>query len=133
MRKRVSTEDFVAISDLWGRFCWLVDEGQVDEWGDMWAEDGVATGAGPNPLVGREALKSIPRAFAESGGKMRHMVGNLHCDYGETENIVIARFYNFGTNWVKGGSFGAIAICQATLVRDGHDWKIKRNDVRILM
>ena len=133
MGKRVSIEDHVAISDLWGRYCWLIDEGRADEWVALWTEDGVFADFGPNPMVGSEALKSMSIGFAASGGKSRHMAGNLHCDYGENENIVIARFYNLVTDWAKGGSFKLMGICQATLVRDGHGWKIKRNDVRMLM
>lgn len=132
MGKRVSTEDHVAISDLMGRYCWLIDDGLADEWAALWTEDGVFAGFGPNPLVGREALKALPRGAGASGGKSRHLVGNLHCNYGETENIVIARFYSLVTDWTKGGSFKVLGICQATLVRDGDGWKIQRNEVRLL-
>jgi len=45
------------------------------------------TGFGPEPLVGREALKAIPASsFALSGGAMRHAYANLYLDYGESRD-----------------------------------------------
>lgn len=130
MTQRVSVEDYIAISDFWGRYCWMVDENRADEWVALWTEDGVFTGMGPEPLVGREALRAIPAAsFAQSGGAMRHAYANLYLDYGETKDVVIAHLYNMVTNWKSGGAFQVMAVCKATLVRDGDGWKVKRNDV----
>jgi hypothetical protein len=87
----------------------------------------------PEPLVGREQLKVVPRRSMSAGaGLMRHVAANLHCRYGETRDLVHARLYNYVTNWSKGGAPVVMAVCNAILVRDGDDWKMKRNDARML-
>ena len=93
------------------------------------------SGTSPQPIVGREALKMVPRLSFENsdGGKMRHLIGSLHCDYAENKDVVRARFYNFVSNWMAGGSFVTLAVCEATLVRNGAGWLIKRNDARLLV
>jgi hypothetical protein len=127
---RVSTDDWVAISDFFGRYCWFVDENKADEWAALWTEDGTFTGTSPNPIVGREALKSIPTSsWAQGAGAMRHAFANLYLDYGDTKDTVIAHLYNQVSHWQDGGKLFVMAICTATLVRNGDGWLIKRNDV----
>jgi len=128
--RRVSTEDHVAISDQLGRYCWLIDHGERSAWLALWAKDGVFAGATPEPLVGHEALGGIvDMVFDGAGGRrMRHVFGNLHCDYLESEDVVRARFYNEITNWTDGGKLVELVICEATLVREGGGWLIKRNE-----
>lgn len=130
----VTTEDYAAISDHMGRYCWCVDGGLSEEWVALWTEDGVFTGIAPDPVVGREALKAVPRSSFDGsdGGKLRHLIGNLHCDYADGNDVVRARFYNFVSTWVSGGAFAVMAICEAVLVRDRAGWLIKRNDARLL-
>ena len=126
----VSTDDFVSISDFFGRYCWRVDEGDEEGWAALWTEDGVFAGVLPEPVVGREALKMIPRGSMASGkGTIRHHVGSLNCDYdGEGRDTVIARYYNLVTNWIDGGAFTCLAASTARLVRHGDSWLIKRSD-----
>lgn len=126
----VTTEDFVAISDHLGRYCWAVDDGDEEGWVALWTEDGVFTGATPEPCVGREALKGVPRYEKQlANGRMRHQTGNLHCDYVESDrDTVRARYYNLVTLWVDTPKFTAMAVCEAILVRNGSGWLIKRND-----
>ncbi len=126
----VSTDDYVSVSDFLGRYCWLVDEGDEEGWAALWAEDGVFAGVMPEPVVGREALKMIPRgAFASSGGKLRHLVGSLNCDYdGEGRDVIIGRYYNLVTNWMQGGAFTCLAASTVRLRRNGDSWLIGRSD-----
>lgn len=126
----VTTDDFVSISDFFGRYCWLVDDGDEDGWVSLWAEDGVFAGATPQPVVGREALKSVPRGvMANNQGRLRHLIGSLHCDYsGRDSDKVQARYYNFVTNWKAGGAMTCLAISTVRLRRDGSSWLIERND-----
>ena len=128
----ISTEDFVAVSDHLGRYCWAVDESDEEGWASLWTEDGVFTGATPEPVVGREALKGVPRIGQMVNGRMRHMIGNLHCDYLDGDpDRVRARYYNLVTNWVDSGRFTCMAICEVILVRSHGGWLIKRNDTRV--
>jgi hypothetical protein len=133
MGERISDADYIAINDLMARYCWHVDDNEADKWVALWTEDGTFTGLGPEPLVGREALKNIPRtSYANSGGKMRHMYGNMYCDYGETRDVIKARLVNFVTNWKDGGAFQVMALCNVTFVREADGWKVKRNEANIL-
>ncbi len=126
----VTTDDYVSISDFLGRYCWLVDAGDEEGWAALWTEDGVFAGVMPEPVVGREALKGVPRsAFASSGGKLRHLVGSLNCDYAAGErDRAIARYYNFVTNWMNGGTMTCLASSTVTLRRSGDSWLIERSD-----
>jgi 3-phenylpropionate/cinnamic acid dioxygenase small subunit len=130
----VSTDDYVAISDLLGRYCWAVDSGDEIGWSSLWTEDCVFAGAMPEPLMGREAMKMIPRSVSGgSGGKLRHLAGSLHCDYdGADSNVIIARYYNLVSNWSKGGALSCFGTTTLRLVRDGGGWLIARSDTEML-
>ena len=126
----VSTDDFVSVSDFLGRYCWLVDAGDAESWAALWAEDGVFTGVGPEPIVGREALMAIPRGVkTRSGGKLRHLIGNLHCDYADgARDRIVARYYNLVTTWGSGGALAGMALSTVRLARAAGGWSILRND-----
>ncbi len=125
----VTTEDYVAISDHLGRYCWAFDDGEAETYAALWAPDGIFTGVTEHPVVGHEALRELVRAAQErAGGKIRHMVANLVCDYGDTKDIVQANYYNFVTLWTGGGSFRTMALCKVKLARAGRGWLIERND-----
>ncbi len=128
----ITTEDYVAISDHLGRYCWAVDDGDEDVWCDLWTEDGVFIGVTPEPAVGREGLRHIVRITKErGGGRIRHLVGSLTCDYGSSNDVVLARYYSLVTNWADGGKLRAFALCRVTLVRRGKGWLIKRNESEV--
>jgi bifunctional aromatase (cyclase/dehydratase) len=134
LTKGVSIADHVAISDLLGRYCWHVDNGHAEEWADLWTEDGVYSGSKPEPVVGREALKAVPRGSFEgsNGGKTRHLIANLYCDYIDNNDVIRARYYNFVSNWETQGRCVVMALCEVILVRGDSGWKIKRSDVELL-
>lgn len=136
----VSTDDYVAISDHLARYCWAVDEGDEEDWIGLWTEDGVFTGVTPEPVVGREALRMIVRMGQASGPrKTRHMVANLACDYQsgpdgqDGKDVVLARYYNFVTNWAQGGRLQVMAMSRVVLQRAGSGWLIRRNDSDVMM
>jgi 3-phenylpropionate/cinnamic acid dioxygenase small subunit len=125
----ISTSDYVAISDHLARYCWRVDEGDEDGWIALWTEDGVFTGATPEPVVGREALRQVVRMGQANGpGKTRHMVANLACDYQGDRDHVLACYYNLVTNWAQGARMTVMAMSRVQLVRHGEGWLIRRND-----
>lgn len=131
----ISTDDYVAISDHLARYCWAVDEGDEEGWIGLWSEDGVFTGVTPEPVVGREALRQVVRMAQASGpGKTRHMVANLACDYQDGRDVVLARYYNFVTNWADGARIQVLALCSVLLERKaGSGWLIRRNDAVAMM
>jgi hypothetical protein len=129
----IATEDYVSVSDLMGSYCWHVDAGNEAEWLNLWTDDGTFSGATPQPLVGHEQLKLVIAMSNQSDGKLRHMIGNLNCSYGDTPDTILARFYNLVTDWTGGGSFKVFATCNAVIVRSADGWKVKRNDAQMFV
>lgn len=128
----VSTIDYVSILDLLARYNWAVDEGDADTWSHLFTENGVFAGTHPVDTVGRNALRQIPLNSGSISGPMRHVVGNLHCDYGEDENTIVAKYYNCVSYWHQEGKFAVLALATAQLVRDGDSWLIRRSDNIVL-
>jgi hypothetical protein len=129
----VSTEDYAAISDSLGRYCWMLDNADADGWIGLWHEDGTLLGLGPQPIVGREALRHVPQKFGEYAGRRRHLACNLFCDYGESRSVIDAKFYNFVSHWGDtGGEASLFAICETTFVREDGIWLISRNMLSLL-
>jgi ketosteroid isomerase-like protein len=128
MGQRVSTDDYNAIADHFGRYCFHIDSGEAEEWAALYTEDGVFEGsATPQPLKGRAELKAFAEAtFNNSKGRMRHMVGNLNCVYGASRDEVTAKLYNYVTTWTPEGR-PVLAVCEVNLVRVADGWRLKRN------
>lgn len=130
----ISTEDYAAISDHLGRYCFAVDSGDEEGWVSLFTDDGVVTGITPEPVVGREALKDVPRQqWTYAGGKMRHLFGNLNCEYQGDEDTVVANYYNSVSSYMDGGRLTLMAICKMLLIRSGKGWLIKRNDMEVFL
>jgi len=133
---RLTTDDYVCVQEFWANYCRLIDEGQSAEWTALWAEDGVFTGVAAEPLVGHESLLGFAKGvFAGNGdGNIRHMAGNLTCQYGDSRDVVKARFYNYVTLWggLPGAGSYVMALCEATMLRSGESWQIRANTVRSL-
>jgi hypothetical protein len=128
MYKTVSVEDTLAVQDLLGRYCWFFDENRAEEWAALYTPDGVFAGFGPDEVSGAAALAQI--AGAITGGKTRHLYGNLYLEHTVDDNTLLARFYNQVSDWSQGGKLVMLALCTATLVRPhaAAPWKIRRND-----
>lgn len=132
----VSTDDYVAVLDHIGRYCWRVDAGDADGWADLWTDDGVFTGISPEPIVGREALRHVPLGVVgEHGDGCCHKACDLFCDYAGSTDTIHAHFYNFVSVWEtdKPARPYVMARCRMTLVRRGGGWLISRNDARMLV
>lgn len=131
----VTTDDYVGVTDHIGRYCWTVDSGDGDAYAALWTEDGEFAGIASEPVSGPEALAMIStQAFKDYGGNMFHLAGNVHCDYGDDSNTVIAKLYNYVTTWMpgQGGQHFVLAKCIMTLVRSGNGWLIKRNEAELM-
>lgn len=136
MAERISTDDWVSISDFMGEYCHRVDEGDGDGWAAMFTPDGEFAGFTPEPLVGPDQLRLIPiNAYKDYGeGQMRHVFVNLTAVYGESKDVVEAKFYNYVSVWggvPAAGNF-VMALCNATFLRNGDSWLIKSNRLRLL-
>ena len=130
MVQKVSTDDYVAVLEHMGRYCHYIDGGYPELWASCFTEDGVFEGpATPGPVTGRSALKDFAAATYDSskGGKIRHFVGNMFCDYGVDRDEIRASFYNYVTLWFDGGQGSVMALCSAILKRNGDGWLLKSN------
>jgi hypothetical protein len=131
----VSTDDYMAVADHIARYCWRVDAGDADGWADLWTEDGSFTGATPEAMVGREALRQVAIGVkAAYGDTMCHMAMNIFCDYAGNTDTIEAHLYNYVSTWMPGapGKPSAMARCKMTLVRSGSGWLVKRNEAQML-
>ncbi|RVT94008.1 nuclear transport factor 2 family protein [Sphingomonas crocodyli] len=130
---KVTTDDWVAISDHLGRYCWFVDEGMGEEWAALWEPEGVFIGVTPEPIKGRAALSFVSTStYEQLKGRLRHIAANLHADYADgTRDIVHARYYNYVSRWDDTPGNFTFAICRMTLVRDGDGWLIRENNVEL--
>lgn len=124
----VSTDDYIAICDLLGRYNWAVDEGDGDGWASLFTNDGVFAGTRPQETVGREALRQVPLNSGSVNGPIRHQVANLYCDYAESSDAIIARYYNCVSQWEGEGKFMVLSLVTARFIRDGASWLIERSD-----
>lgn len=124
----VSVEDHVRIAEHLAKYCWTVDEIDGEGWADLFTPDGVFAGALPEVVAGRESLRQVPVNAGALIGEMRHFITNLCCDYAGNRDTVTTRYYTCITSWNGGGSFFALALATAELVRSGDGWLIRRSD-----
>jgi hypothetical protein len=128
---KISVEDWVEISNLIGKYQWLVDEGD-ESWADLFTEDGAFTGA-RDGYHGRDALqRAAALTLASFEGKMRHSPGAVWIEYGETTDEAFARYYSLVTTWFEdpGPEFFNMALCRVHLLRIDGTWKIKSNTMK---
>ncbi|HKR25136.1 MAG TPA: nuclear transport factor 2 family protein [Phenylobacterium sp.] len=120
----LTLEDRVLLQDLMGRYCLMVDA--ADEgWADLFVEDGVLDGIYPEPLIGREALRVVPRNAREgSGGFWRHHLTSVAID--EAAGGARLRAYNLVTDWRDGGKLVMNARYNVEAVRTPEGWRLKR-------
>ena len=133
--KNITSDDYVAIQNLLGKYQWLVDEGDSEGWADLWVEDGVFTG-GSETRNGREELKNVPKQVDEGfKGRLRHHIGSFHAAYGSTTDEVHVNYYNLVTTWVatEGARFMTMALSSIHLVRMNGAWKIRSNTTQRLL
>jgi ketosteroid isomerase-like protein len=99
----VEARDAHAIQDLLARYCWFFDEGDADGYATLWTEDGELSGFG-DPVRGLAALRQLVEGtYADSKGKLRHVLTCVTMSHGETSESVTAKGYNLVTRWDSGG------------------------------
>lgn len=130
-RRKIAIEDRMEITDVLARYCWHVDEGETEEWVDLWTDDGVFAGISKEPKRGREQLKEVPPRALAAGS--RHKVVNLLMEYGDTDDDIIVRGYSLVTSWLAEPAFICNSVVRYHMVREGDTWKIKSNQVRNLI
>lgn len=128
----VRAEDFNAIQDLLARYCWLFDEGDADGYASLWTGEGELTGFG-EPIRGLPALRKVVEgSYAESKGKLRHVLTNLAASYGADQDSVTAKGYNVVTRWDSGGKLVFNVKETFELARTDAGWRLKRVHLDIM-
>lgn len=130
---KISVEDWVEISNLIGKYQWLVDEADQGRWSSLFTEDGAFLSVEGEGYRGHDALRRAAAMTGENfAGMMRHSPGAIWIEYGESKDEAFARYYSLVTTWFKdpGPQFFNMALCSMHLLRIGGDWKIKTNTVR---
>jgi hypothetical protein len=129
----VSPEDFAALSNLMGRYQYLVDAGDEEGWVELFTEDGAFQGLGPEAdeqFRGREGLKGVVRMnVGNGGGRMRHNMTSFSAEYGDSTDEAHARYYMVGIV-TPPGQPAQIAVqvdVHTHFVCVDGEWKIKTN------
>jgi ketosteroid isomerase-like protein len=137
--KLVSSEDFAALSNFMGAYQHIVDGGDENAYADLFTEDGAFLGlpeavGPPDSFCGREGLKKIPR-FSQAlyAGKYRHNMCSFSAEYGDSQDVVFARYYVLATTSLPDQPpTVAQVIVNTHLVRVSGGWKIKSNRMTML-
>jgi len=128
----VKAEDFIAIQDLLARYCWLFDEGDADGYASLWSGEGELTGFG-EPIRGISALRRVVEgSYAESKGKLRHVLTNVAVNYGDDQDSATAKGYNVVTRWDGGGKLVFNVKETFELARTDAGWRLKRVHLDIM-
>jgi ketosteroid isomerase-like protein len=128
---KISAEDCTEITNLLGRYHWLLDGGEAEAWAALFTADGTVLGVGQE-IRGRDALiASAAATFAGFQGRMRHSSGSLWIESAGSQDEAIARYYVFVTTWLEGAppALFNLALCEARLRRTPEGWKIRSNAV----
>ena len=133
MGKPISSDDYIKIQNVLGKYNWLVDRGDGDGWAKLFVEDGVVAGLMSDPLVGHDSIRLVPiNALRDFKGKMFHHLTNLYLEYGQNEDEVVGHAYNTVTEWEGGGKFFCNTRSNYQFVRLSGDWKVKRVDIEMI-
>lgn len=79
----VSIEDRLAIGDLFARYMWALDTGDVEGLVTCFTKDGALESPVVGRYAGREGIRSFAERFAQlpaSGTQLRHVISNLQIE-----------------------------------------------------
>jgi hypothetical protein len=133
--RQPSLEDFVDISNVVGKYQWLVDEGDSQGWPALFTTDGIFEGGTPEPYQGKEQLSQIPSYPQRVHGcAMRHHTGSLFVEYGANADEACARYYCLVLSFAPKTppKLFCLSLYSLFLVRQQGEWKIKRASPKIL-
>lgn len=76
----LSIEDRQAISDVFARYMWAIDSGDVEGLVSCFTEDGALESPAVGRYAGRDGLRAFASRFARfraNGSQLRHVISNL--------------------------------------------------------
>lgn len=132
MERQVRADDAYAIHDLLARYCWCFDEGDADGYAALWTGEGELTGFG-EPVRGMAALrKLLGDSYADSQGKLRHLLTSVTLRYGADADTATAKGYNVVTRWNSGGTLVFNVQETFELRRTADGWRLTRVNLDIM-
>lgn len=122
----ITSDDRIAIAELFARYCHRVDHGDTAGWLELFTPDGTFEVAGVMRLEGHEQVAAMPGVVAEQGGgKWRHQITNIAVDAGEDADIARVTAYGLVTDWGNDGKPMTFSDYTITLVRAIGGWRIR--------
>ncbi|WP_371433361.1 nuclear transport factor 2 family protein [Novosphingobium sp.] len=122
----ITSDDRIAIAELFARYCHSVDHGDTAGWTALFTADGVFEVAGAIRLEGREQVAAMPGVVADQGGgKWRHQITNIVVEPGAADGVAQVTAYGLVTDWGNEGKPMTFSDYAITLHRDGGDWRIR--------
>ncbi len=122
----ITSDDRIAIAELFARYCHRVDHGDTAGWLELFTPDGTFEVAGVMRLEGHEQVAAMPSVVAEQGGgKWRHQITNIAVDAGEDADTARVTAYGLVTDWGNDGKPMTFSDYAITLVRAIGGWRIR--------
>lgn len=127
----LSSDDFIAIQQLYARYNHSLDSGDPTTFADCFTADGVFAGSAGNATTGTEALRAFAEAFKTNmKGRARHWTNNLvvtPTDGGAAGSCYLALLRP--TEEGKPLAIGVTGIYRDDLVKSNDGWKFARRAV----
>jgi hypothetical protein len=123
----LSTEDRLAITELYSKYNHAIDFGDAEGWAATFTADGVFNGGGGGPQQGTEALTGFARGFA-ANVKGRHWTNNLVVE-GEGSSANGKCYLILWNLAQKPASIMATGIYRDELAKTGDGWRFTSRKV----
>lgn len=122
----ITSDDRIAIAELFARYCHCVDHGDTAGWTALFTPDGVFEVMGSIHLEGHEQVAAMPGVVtAQGGGKWRHQITNIVVEAGAGDDEARVTAYGLLTDWSNEGKPTTFSDYTVTLNRDGGGWRIR--------
>lgn len=122
----ITSDDRIAIAELFARYCHRVDHGDTEGWLELFTPDGSFEVAGVMRLEGHEQVGAMPGVVtAQGGGKWRHQITNIVVDGGDNSDVALVTAYGLVTDWGNKGQPMSFSDYAITLNRVDGAWRIR--------
>lgn len=126
---KLSTDDYIAIQQLYARYAFAADECDLDAWLATWVPDGVMTHPDGSIHTGHQALRAQAEPYLTGGAY--HWNCNLviqPTDYGASGKCYLLRVFNSDGPPV----LRAALYYRDELVNQDGNWLFRRREVNTL-
>ena len=122
----ITSDDRIAIGELFARYCHSVDHADTAGWSALFTPDGVFEVAGAMRLEGHEQVGMMPSVVTQQGGgKWRHQITSIAVDPGAQDDLAKVTAYGLVTDWGNEGKPMAFSDYAITLRRVDGQWRIQ--------